>query len=159
MCPFQKSGSFTQGEQKKPKEKKSITTKTFAHGMMDVSLLTSNATQLRAVMSNPEHEFYRLLIWLIALSVVLQILSGILLIMSDFYKTQVKEMDRQNQRKRKMLNFVSLSMVMVVTALNILISAFYAPAPSHHTVVAHEMKDVPKFSSAEPLGSTNHTEL
>lgn len=121
--------------------------------MLDVSLLTSNATQLRAILSNPDHQFYTFLVWLIALSVVLQVISGILLIMSDFFKTQVKEKDRQNQRKRKLLNFVALAMVMVVTALNILISAFYAPA-SHHTVVKNE----PQFSSAEFAG-TEHSEL
>ncbi|WAR14689.1 NINJ1-like protein, partial [Mya arenaria] len=112
---------------KEKKEKKSITTKTFAHGMMDVSLLTSNATQLRAVLSNPEHDFYRFLLILIGLSITLQIISGVLLVVSDFYKTQVKEKDRQNQRKRKTLSFISLAMVMIVTALNILISTFYTP--------------------------------
>jgi len=94
--------------------------------MMDVSLLTSNATQLRSVLSNPHHDFYTLLLVLISLSIIFQVTSGVLMIVSDFYKTQVKVTDQQNQRKRKVLNFISLVLVMIVTALNIMISAFYS---------------------------------
>ena len=144
---------------KEKKEKKTMSTKTFAHGMMDVSLLTGNATQLRAVLANPAHDFYMLLIWFIVTSVILQIISSILLIMSDFFKTQVKEKDRQNQRKRKMLNFISLAMVTITTALNILISAFYSPVSAQQTVVTNIVKEVPVFSPGDIIGSTNHTEL
>ncbi|XP_052820777.1 ninjurin-B-like [Mya arenaria] len=149
---------------KEKKEKKSITTKTFAHGMMDVSLLTSNATQLRAVLSNPDHDFYRFLLILIGLSITLQIISGVLLVVSDFYKTQVKEKDRQNQRKRKTLSFISLTMVMIVTALNILISAFYTPdvhGTNHHRHAHPQTPSEPIFSQSSYAGSepTSHTEL
>lgn len=140
------------------KEKKTISTKTFAKGMMDVSLLTSNATQLRAVLSNLDHEFYYLLIWLITLSISLQILSSILLLMSDYYKTDVKEKDRQNQKKRKFLNFLSLAMVTVVTSLNILISVFstssYQAAQTQpSTAQGKMMPDIPQFSTSVPHSS------
>ncbi|XP_052760779.1 ninjurin-B-like [Mya arenaria] len=149
---------------KEKKEKKSITTKTFAHGMMDVSLLTSNATQLRAVLSNPEHDFYRFLLILIGLSITLQIISGVLLVVSDFYKTQVKEKDRQNQRKRKTLSFISLAMVMIVTALNILISTFYTPdvhGTNHHRHSHSQTPSEPNFSQSSYAGPvpSSHTEL
>lgn len=133
---------------KEKKEKKSITTKTFAHGMMDVSLLTSNATQLRAVLSNPKHEFYNLLLWLIGLSIVLQLLSAVLLIASDFLKTQVKEKDRKNQGKRKFLNFLSLTLVTIVMSLNVLISAFSSPAAFPQQLSADEVGgNNPAYSS------------
>ncbi|XP_045161597.2 uncharacterized protein LOC123526490 [Mercenaria mercenaria] len=139
------------------KEKKSVSTKTFAHGMMDVSLLTSNATQLRAVLSNPEYEFYTLLLWLIGLSIVLQILSAVLLIMSDFFKTQVKEKDRQNQRKRKVLNFLSLTLVTIVMSLNVLISAFSTPSYPQQISQQKVNVEVPVFSSPDIHGA--HSEL
>lgn len=144
------------------KEKKSITTRTFAHGLMDVSLLTSNASQLRAILANPEHDFYTLLVWMIGISIVLQITSGVLLLMSDYFKTQIKEKDRQNQKKRKLLNFLSLSLVLVVTSLNILIATFSVPV-SHQGQgsqgVYRGRTEVPLFASQQPFSYTNHTEL
>lgn len=145
--------------QKQEKEKKSITTKTFAHGMMDVSLLTSNSTQLRAVLSNPDHEFYTLLLWLIGLSIVLQVLSAVLLIMSDYFKTQVKEKDLQHQRKRKLMNFLSLALVTIVTSLNVLISAFSTPSYPREMIQQRLNGDIPIFSSADIPWRHNHTEL
>jgi hypothetical protein len=146
------------GTKKEKKEKKSITTKTFAHGMMDVSLLTSNATQLRAVLSNPSYEFYTLLLWLIGLSIVLQLLSAVLLISSDFLKTQVKEKDRKNQGKRKFLNFLSLTLVTIVMSLNVLISAFSSPTTFQQHVPSGEVRrDIPAFSS--PDIQTTRSEL
>lgn len=142
------------------KEKKSITTKTFAHGMMDVSLLTSNATQLRALIADPGHQFYTLLLWLIGFSISLQITSGVLLIMSDYFKTQVKEKDLQHQKKRKLLSFLSLSLVTIVTSLNVMISAFNTPSNQQGQVYNHGHKpDVPVFSSADLYRGLNHTEL
>ncbi|KAL4221818.1 hypothetical protein ACF0H5_020072 [Mactra antiquata] len=141
-----------------PKEKKSITTKTFAKGMMDVSLLSSNATQLRTVLTNNEHDFYKLLLWLITLSIILQVLSSVLLLMSDYFKTDVKEKDEANQGKRKFLNFLSLAMVTVVTSLNILISVF--SSPTSHVSVSHTppstptgRMNVPQFSESSLHGS------
>lgn len=144
---------------KQEKEKKSITTKTFAHGMMDVSLLTSNSTQLRAVLSNPDHEFYTLLLWLIGLSIVLQMLSAVLLIMSDYFKTQVKEKDLQNQSKRKLMNFLSLALVTIVTSLNVLISAFSTPSYPKEMIQQRLQADIPIFSSVNIPWGHNHTEL
>ena len=123
--------------------------------------MTSNASQLRSVMSNPDHEFYRLLIWLLILSVILQILSGIVLIWSDFYKSQIKEKDRQNQKKRKVMNFVALAMMMVITSLNILITAFNTPGGTFRqtTVTVPKTPQQPVFSSADYQLHLNHTEL
>ena len=51
------------------------TKKTIAQGMLDVALLTANASQLKYVLQLGEerHEFYHLMLALIILSIVLQV--------------------------------------------------------------------------------------
>ena len=120
---------------------------------MDVSLLTTHATQLRTVISNKEHEFYDILIWMITISIAMQVLSGILLLASDFFKTQDKITDRQNQKKRKVLSFISLCIVAINTPLKILISAFYIAQEPHIN-----NKIAPSFSPSS-YSLFNHTEL
>lgn len=144
---------------KEKKEKKTISSKTFAHGLMDMSLMTSNASQLRSVLSNPDHEFYNLLMYLLIASVVLQILSGIVLIVADFHKSQIKEKDRQNQKKRKTMNFVALAIMMVITSLNVLITAFNTPSNVVYRTVEAGPPPQPVFSPANYQLHTNHTEL
>ncbi|CAH0401419.1 unnamed protein product [Chilo suppressalis] len=53
------------------------TKKTVAQGMLDIALLTSNASQLKYVLQvGPKHEFYTLLVVLISISIVLQKATG-----------------------------------------------------------------------------------
>ena len=149
-------------EKREKKEKKTITSKTFAHGLMDMSLMTSNASQLRSVMSNPGHEFYWLLIYLLIFSVILQICSGMVMIVSDFFKSQIKEKDRQNQKKRKRLNFVALAIMMLITSLNVIITAFNTPNSTvYQTMAAQPVPQAqqPMFSSSDYQLHSNHTEL
>merc|ERR1711953_1150257 len=56
------------------------TKKTIAQGMLDVALLTANASQLKYVLQVGEdnHPFYHLMLALIILSIILQIIVGIL---------------------------------------------------------------------------------
>ena len=50
------------------------TRKTVAQGLLDVALLTTNATQLRFILSlEDNHEFYELVLTLIILSILLQV--------------------------------------------------------------------------------------
>lgn len=50
------------------------TKKTVAQGMLDIALLTSNASQLKYVLQvGPKHEFYTLLVVLISISIILQV--------------------------------------------------------------------------------------
>merc|ERR1712077_95680 len=57
------------------------TKKTIAQGMLDVALLTANASQLKYVLQLGEdrHDFYHLMLALIILSIVLQVLHAIFL--------------------------------------------------------------------------------
>jgi hypothetical protein len=50
------------------------TKKTIAQGMLDIALLTANASQLKYVLQvGQQHEFYTLMVWLISISIVLQV--------------------------------------------------------------------------------------
>merc|ERR1719412_3097082 len=56
------------------------TKKTIAQGMLDVALLTANASQLKYVLQLGEdkHPFYTLMLSLIIISIIFQVLVGIL---------------------------------------------------------------------------------
>merc|ERR1719150_1162868 len=56
------------------------TKKTIAQGMLDVALLTANASQLKYVLQVGEdnHPFYHLMLALIILSIILQIVVAVL---------------------------------------------------------------------------------
>jgi hypothetical protein len=50
------------------------TKKTIAQGMLDIALLTANASQLKYVLQvGQQHEFYTLMVTLISISIVLQV--------------------------------------------------------------------------------------
>ena len=50
------------------------TRKTVAQGLLDVALLTTNATQLRFILSlDGNHEFYKLVLTFIIISILLQV--------------------------------------------------------------------------------------
>ena len=52
---------------------KYATKKTIAQGMLDVALLTSNASHLKLVLQDDNHPFYGPLVFLISLSILLQV--------------------------------------------------------------------------------------
>lgn len=50
------------------------TKKTIAQGMLDIALLTANASQLKYILQvGEQHQFYKLMLILISLSIVLQV--------------------------------------------------------------------------------------
>lgn len=52
------------------------TKKTIAQGMLDIALLTANASQLKYVLQvGTRHEFYRLMLTLITISISLQVMD------------------------------------------------------------------------------------
>merc|ERR1712211_105964 len=52
--------------------------KTIAQGMLDIALLSSNASQLKYILSvGEEHEYYMPMLVLIISSIVLQVLNGL----------------------------------------------------------------------------------
>ncbi|XP_037962320.2 ninjurin-2 isoform X4 [Plutella xylostella] len=113
------------------------TKKTVAQGMLDIALLTSNASQLKYVLQvGPRHEFYTLLVVLISISIVLQISSAVVqLILGTIFNIN----HHPDQRKADILNNVSLIFKVISITLNIIISVFYSIQVDHFTFTDYKM--------------------
>ncbi|XP_073953364.1 ninjurin C isoform X1 [Choristoneura fumiferana] len=97
------------------------TKKTVAQGMLDIALLTSNASQLKYVLQvGPKHEFYTLLVVLISISLVLQLLVGLLFVIIGGLDLN----DHDDQPSAVILNDVIVIFIFVISVVNIVISAF-----------------------------------
>ncbi|XP_015836955.1 ninjurin-2 isoform X3 [Tribolium castaneum] len=71
---------------------KYATKKTIAQGLLDVALLTANASQLKYVLQVGEkHEFYVLMLTLISISIVLQVTAALLSIVVSIMQTYEDE--------------------------------------------------------------------
>ncbi|XP_060528940.1 ninjurin-2-like isoform X2 [Cylas formicarius] len=101
---------------------KYATKKTIAQGLLDVALLTANASQLKYVLQVGEkHEFYTLMLTLITISIILQVLQACLCVVLGSALNINKEghCDQANTAN----NFV-LCVNIVIMAVNIVISTF-----------------------------------
>ncbi|XP_045173932.1 ninjurin-2-like [Mercenaria mercenaria] len=97
------------------------TKKTIAKGLLDVGLLTSNASQLKTTISlGSSHEYFCTNIVLIAISVVLQVVVGIMLLIVGCIKLENME---QKNRANKLNNFI-VGIVLIITVINVFITAF-----------------------------------
>ncbi|KAG7301655.1 hypothetical protein JYU34_014629 [Plutella xylostella] len=105
--------------------------------MLDIALLTSNASQLKYVLQvGPRHEFYTLLVVLISISIVLQISSAVVqLILGTIFNIN----HHPDQRKADILNNVSLIFKVISITLNIIISVFYSIQVDHFTFSDYKM--------------------
>ncbi|CAL1287049.1 unnamed protein product [Larinioides sclopetarius] len=96
------------------------TKKTIAQGLLDVALLTANASQLKyLIQAGKEHEFYYVMMTLISLSIILQVLTGCMMLL--IANTNLNEVKRQ-RRADNLNNAITIG-VFLVAILNILISA------------------------------------
>ncbi|XP_057374066.1 ninjurin-1-like [Daphnia carinata] len=95
--------------------------KNFSQGMMDIALLTANASQLRYVMRSPYWDFYhKMNITLISISIALQIIAGILLVCvsrKDYKRKDVREGTR-------IMNDLVVILIFAITFVNIFIATF-----------------------------------
>merc|ERR1719483_1328655 len=98
------------------------TKKTIAQGMLDVALLTANASQLKYVLQLGEerHEFYHLMLALIILSIVLQALVGILFLVIGGFNIN----EEPKKKVADILNDIITILVFVITLINVIISGF-----------------------------------
>ncbi|KAF0287412.1 Ninjurin-1 [Amphibalanus amphitrite] len=105
------------------------TKKTIAQGMLDVALLTANASQLRYVLqAGDQHEFYTLMVTLISISIALQLLIGIFSISLTLLRDC--RLDREEYTtSANALNYTSLVLVFLATMANVLIAAFDVREP------------------------------
>lgn len=109
-----------QQKEKTASTKVKVSMKTVSQGMMDVSLLTSNASQLRTALLHPKYDFFWPLVSLIVVSMGLQIVARVLMLWSDYLKDSVIDAGK----KRKQLQFVALVIMSLITMANALISVF-----------------------------------
>lgn len=99
---------------------KYATIKSMAEGMLDVTLLMSNAKQLAMVVNHgPEYKFYIPLIVLICLCLLLQIVIFLFLIF--IAKTNVNEVEKQ--KKLNLWNIIVTFLVGITLFINVFITA------------------------------------
>ncbi|KAL9888951.1 ninjurin C isoform 3-T4 [Glossina fuscipes fuscipes] len=97
------------------------TKKTIAQGMLDIALLTANASQLKYILQvGEQHQFYKVMLILISLSIVLQLLVGILFVIIGSLNINRKN----DQTAAVILNDVILVVVFVISTINVIISGF-----------------------------------
>jgi len=100
------------------------TKKTIAQGMLDVALLTANASQLRYVLQvGDRHEFYTLMVALISISIILQVVIGVLSLSLNLLRDCRLHKDEYS-RSANGINYTTLAMVFVITTTNVMIAAF-----------------------------------
>ncbi|ENN78075.1 hypothetical protein YQE_05229, partial [Dendroctonus ponderosae] len=95
---------------------KYATKKTIAQGLLDVALLTANASQLKYVLQVGEkHEFYSLMLSLISLSIVLQLIVAILFVIIGGLNINKS----QNHRAAIVLNDSILIFIFLISVINV----------------------------------------
>lgn len=94
--------------------------------MLDVALLMANASQLKAVLEQgPDFTFYIPLITLISISLILQILVGILLIFIVKWNLN----DESKHFQLNLLENITTALVFIVVVVNVFITAFGVQRP------------------------------
>uniref|UniRef100_A0A182KB50 Ninjurin a n=1 Tax=Anopheles christyi TaxID=43041 RepID=A0A182KB50_9DIPT len=98
------------------------TRKSIAQGMLDLALLTANASQLKYILTVGEtHQFYHFLLVLIIVSISLQIFQALLIVVLAvvFDINKVEEQKRSDIVNNALIAFTVISVV-----VNVIISAF-----------------------------------
>ncbi|XP_070558067.1 ninjurin-1-like [Ptychodera flava] len=116
--------------------------KTITQGMLDIALLTANTSYLKLlcqqyIEGNPPNFFY-FLVTLLTISIILQIIVGLLL----FFKIKYNILKAEHQRQADICNNAATVMVMVITVINVIIASFSNHALSNRT--ADEIEDILK---------------
>ncbi|KAF4527259.1 hypothetical protein B566_EDAN006978 [Ephemera danica] len=111
--------------------------KTIAQGMLDIALLTANASQLKYILQvGKQHEFYTLMVTLISISIVLQVVMGCLALTLNMLRDC--RLHRPEFRYSALflnyaslvgsladiLNDLALIVVFIISILNVIISGF-----------------------------------
>ncbi|XP_023343528.1 uncharacterized protein LOC111712988 isoform X2 [Eurytemora carolleeae] len=97
------------------------TKKTIGQGMLDIALLTSNASQLRYILQVGEaHEFYTAMLALVITSIVLQIIVACLFLIVGTMDIN----DEYYQQTGDFVNNTTLVLIFIITFINIVIAGF-----------------------------------
>ncbi|XP_054639519.1 ninjurin-1 isoform X2 [Dunckerocampus dactyliophorus] len=101
--------------------------KSMAESMLDVALLMANASQLKAVLEEgPAFSFYVPLIVLISVSLILQIIVGIMLIFIVKWNLN----DERMHYKLNIMENVATAFVFIIVVVNVFITAFGVQRPN-----------------------------
>ncbi|XP_029456722.1 ninjurin-1 [Rhinatrema bivittatum] len=101
--------------------------KSAAESMLDIALLMANASQLKAVIEQgPSFSFYTPLIVLISISLVLQIIVGVILIFIVKYDLN----NPAKHAKLDHLNNIATGLVFIIVVVNVFVTAFGVQKPS-----------------------------
>ncbi|KOB78606.1 Uncharacterized protein OBRU01_01518 [Operophtera brumata] len=93
--------------------------------MLDIALLTSNASQLKYVLQvGPKHEFYTLLVVLISISIVLQVAMGLVLLSLNMLR-DCRFHDPRHRASALNINYGTTASAFVVTVLNLIIGLLF----------------------------------
>ncbi|XP_066997480.2 ninjurin-2 isoform X3 [Anabrus simplex] len=97
------------------------TKKTIAQGMLDIALLTANASQLKYILQVGEkHDFYTLMVTLITISIVLQVVAAILAVIMAGVNVEYPE----KQYLAAVLNHTALGFSMGVMVADVIRMSF-----------------------------------
>lgn len=101
--------------------------KSAAESMLDIALLMANASQLKAVVEQgPTFSFYFPLIILISISLILQVVVGVLLIFIVKYDLN----NPAKHAKLDNLNNAATGLVFIIVVVNVFITAFGVQKPA-----------------------------
>ncbi|XP_066527742.1 ninjurin-1 isoform X3 [Hoplias malabaricus] len=101
--------------------------KSAAESMLDVALLMANASQLKAVLEQgPSFSFYTGIIALISISLILQVLVGVMLIFIVKWNLN----DESKHYQLNLLENISTAMIFIIVVVNVFITAFGVQKPS-----------------------------
>uniref|UniRef100_A0A1A7WWE8 Ninjurin 1 n=3 Tax=Iconisemion striatum TaxID=60296 RepID=A0A1A7WWE8_9TELE len=101
--------------------------KSAAESMLDVALLLANASQLKAVLEQgPDFSFYAALITLISISLILQVVVGVMLIFIVKWNLN----DVATHYKLNILENTTTAFVFIIVVVNVFITAFGVQRPS-----------------------------
>ncbi|XP_041639158.1 ninjurin-1 [Cheilinus undulatus] len=101
--------------------------KSAAESMLDVALLMANASQLKAVLEQgPDFTFYVPLITLISISLILQIVVGVLLIFIVKWNLN----DESMHYRLNILENITTAFVFIIVVVNVFITAFGVQRPN-----------------------------
>ncbi|XP_056131252.1 ninjurin-1-like [Lampris incognitus] len=100
--------------------------KSAAESMLDVALLMANASQLKAVVEQgSDFTFYKPLVALISLSIIFQIVVGVLLIFIVKWNLN----DESTHNKLNILENTATALVFIIVVINVFITAFGVQRP------------------------------
>ncbi|XP_071087638.1 ninjurin-1-like [Haliotis cracherodii] len=113
--------------------------------MLDMALVAANVSQLRVILTvGPSHlGFYSLVLWLVSLSLFFQFVFAVVILAIKIWENEMDSVSRDPEvkpvstrptrdRVLDFLNYVSMTLVLLVTLLNMFISGFITVRNTSH---------------------------